>query len=93
MKFLTCYDDEGYIKVWALSLRLFLVVFTAMMAIGIPHFSLLMALIGSFTGKTHSNGKIPKLLKLASMPAKLHHLYYFNVFCIFLDFITTLTPE
>ncbi len=48
--FTTCYDDTGSLKVWALSLRLCLVVFTLLMAIFIPHFAILMGLIGSFTG-------------------------------------------
>ena len=47
---LSCYDAGGALKVWALALRLLLVVFTLFMAIFIPHFAILMGLIGSFTG-------------------------------------------
>ena len=39
-----------YLTWWGLSLRLGLVLFTAAMAITVPHFALLMGLIGSFTG-------------------------------------------
>jgi vesicular inhibitory amino acid transporter len=45
-----CYDSEDSLKMWALVLRLSLVVFTVLMAIFIPHFNILMGLIGSFTG-------------------------------------------
>ena len=49
-QFPSCYDAAGTLKVWALLLRLCLVVFTFLMAIFIPHFAILMGLIGSFTG-------------------------------------------
>uniref|UniRef100_A0A2C9K7P9 Vesicular inhibitory amino acid transporter n=1 Tax=Biomphalaria glabrata TaxID=6526 RepID=A0A2C9K7P9_BIOGL len=45
-----CLDDSRQLKWWGLSLRLALVLFTCAMAIIVPHFALLMALIGSFTG-------------------------------------------
>ena len=48
--FPSCYDAGGRLKVWGLTLRLLLVVFTLLMAIFIPHFAILMGLIGSFTG-------------------------------------------
>ena len=48
--FPSCYDENGTLKVWSLALRLSLVVFTLLMAIFIPHFAILMGLIGSFTG-------------------------------------------
>ncbi|KAK7100047.1 hypothetical protein V1264_023055 [Littorina saxatilis] len=48
--FPSCMDERGMMKVWGLALRLLLVIFTTMLAIIIPHFSLLMGLIGSFTG-------------------------------------------
>ncbi|KAL8601042.1 hypothetical protein ACOMHN_030699 [Nucella lapillus] len=45
-----CVDSSGRLTVWAVGLRLLLVLTTTALAIGIPHFSLLMGLIGSFTG-------------------------------------------
>ena len=46
-----CYKDgNGPLKIWALILRLGLVVVTVILAIIIPHFNILMGLIGSFTG-------------------------------------------
>ncbi|XP_041356989.1 vesicular inhibitory amino acid transporter-like [Gigantopelta aegis] len=48
--FASCIDDSFMLKVWALALRLTLVLFTTAMAIVIPHFALLMGFIGSFTG-------------------------------------------
>ncbi|XP_042231722.1 vesicular inhibitory amino acid transporter-like [Homarus americanus] len=41
---------DGELKVWALAVRVLVVVFTILMAISIPHFAILMGLIGSFTG-------------------------------------------
>ena len=41
---------DGELKVWALALRTVVVLVTILMAIFIPHFALLMGLIGSFTG-------------------------------------------
>ena len=48
--FPSCFDSSGTLKVWGLALRLGLVVVTLLMGIFIPHFALLMALIGSVTG-------------------------------------------
>ncbi|XP_071117396.1 vesicular inhibitory amino acid transporter-like [Haliotis cracherodii] len=48
--FSPCIDDNFQLKVWALGLRLGLVLVTTVLAIFIPHFALLMGLIGSFTG-------------------------------------------
>ncbi|XP_052090311.1 vesicular inhibitory amino acid transporter-like [Mytilus californianus] len=48
--FPVCIDNEKSLKIWAVILRLLLVISTMLMAIFIPHFSLLMGLIGSFTG-------------------------------------------
>lgn len=45
-----CYDEVGTLKPWSLALRLTLVLFTMLLAVFIPHFNLLMGLIGSFTG-------------------------------------------
>ena len=42
--------DQRHLTWWGLSLRLGLVLFTAAMAVSVPHFALLMGLIGSFTG-------------------------------------------
>lgn len=49
--FPSCYEPGGTtLKTWGLALRLLLVMFTLGMAIFIPHFAILMGLIGSFTG-------------------------------------------
>ena len=48
--FPSCYDFNGGLKIWALVLRSALVLLTMLMAIFIPHFNILMGLIGSFTG-------------------------------------------
>lgn len=46
----TCYDSDGDLHVWAVCLRIGLILFTLFLAIFIPHFALLMGLIGSITG-------------------------------------------
>jgi len=48
--FPSCYRDNLSIKWWGIALRMLLVVVTMLLAIFIPHFALLMGLIGSFTG-------------------------------------------
>ena len=50
--FPSCYDPSpvGSLRWWAIGLRLVVVVLTMMMAIFVPHFAILMGLIGSFTG-------------------------------------------
>ncbi|CAK9302746.1 unnamed protein product [Gordionus sp. m RMFG-2023] len=49
--FPTCLDIEsGNFKLWALGLRLLLILITLAMAVMIPYFNILMGLIGSFTG-------------------------------------------
>ncbi|XP_072045205.1 vesicular inhibitory amino acid transporter-like [Amphiura filiformis] len=48
--FPSCFATDGCLNVWALFLRMLLALFTLTLAIYIPHFSLLMGLIGSFTG-------------------------------------------
>ena len=48
--FPSCFDEDNSLKMWGLVLRLALVIFTVLMAIFIPHFNILMGLIGSFTG-------------------------------------------
>ena len=48
--FPSCHDAAGKLKVWGLVLRLAVVLVTMLMAIFIPHFAILMGLIGSFTG-------------------------------------------
>jgi len=50
--FPSCYDPspESSLRWWAVVLRLAVVVVTMLMAIFIPHFAILMGLIGSFTG-------------------------------------------
>ncbi|CAM1299321.1 SLC32A1 (predicted) [Pycnogonum litorale] len=49
-KFPSCLAADGDLRVWGVTLRLALVIFTCLMAISIPHFAILMGLIGSFTG-------------------------------------------
>lgn len=49
-RFPSCFALDGMLKIWALALRLIVVVFTILMAISIPHFAILMGFIGSFTG-------------------------------------------
>jgi vesicular inhibitory amino acid transporter len=44
------YERDGEYRVWAVGLRVSLVAVTMLFAIVIPHFALLMGLIGSFTG-------------------------------------------
>ena len=48
--FPVCVDSDNKLKVWGVALRLWLVIVTMLLAIFIPHFSILMGLIGSFTG-------------------------------------------
>ncbi|UYV60841.1 SLC32A1 [Cordylochernes scorpioides] len=48
--FPTCFAQDGEYRIWAVSLRVLLILFTVLLAISIPHFALLMGLIGSFTG-------------------------------------------
>ena len=46
----TCYDLDGDLTFWAVCLRIGLILFTLFLAIFIPHFAILMGLIGSITG-------------------------------------------
>lgn len=48
--FPSCFDESYKLTIWAVALRIALVLFTMVLAIFIPHFSILMGLIGSFTG-------------------------------------------
>ncbi|KAH9423544.1 hypothetical protein DERP_003825 [Dermatophagoides pteronyssinus] len=48
--FPTCWGRDNELRVWAVTLRVLLVLFTMFMAVSIPHFVLLMGLIGNFTG-------------------------------------------
>ncbi|XP_050400510.1 vesicular inhibitory amino acid transporter [Patella vulgata] len=48
--FPACIDNTHRLKFWALFCRLALVLLTTALAIFIPHFAILMGLIGSFTG-------------------------------------------
>jgi vesicular inhibitory amino acid transporter len=48
--FPSCFDPDNEPKIWAMALRVGLVIFTVLSAISIPHFNVLMGLIGSFTG-------------------------------------------
>lgn len=47
---ITCYEPDGDLKFWAVCLRIGLILFTLFLAIFIPHFAILMGLIGSITG-------------------------------------------
>ncbi|KAG8185198.1 hypothetical protein JTE90_025870 [Oedothorax gibbosus] len=49
-KFPSCLAQDGELRIWAVALRVLLVIVTMLLAITIPHFALLMGLIGSFTG-------------------------------------------
>ncbi|GFQ68450.1 vesicular inhibitory amino acid transporter [Trichonephila clavata] len=49
-KFPSCLAQDGELRIWAVALRVLLVIFTMLLAITIPHFAILMGLIGSFTG-------------------------------------------
>lgn len=48
--FPTFWALDGELKVWALGVRILVVIITILMAVFIPHFAILMGLIGSFTG-------------------------------------------
>lgn len=49
-RFPSCMAQDGELRIWAVALRVLLVIFTMLLAITIPHFAILMGLIGSFTG-------------------------------------------
>lgn len=49
-KFPTIWNLDGELKVWGLGFRVGVILSTILMAIFIPHFSILMGFIGSFTG-------------------------------------------
>lgn len=49
-RFPTIYELDGELKVWGYGFRVAVIVGTIMMACFIPHFSILMGFIGSFTG-------------------------------------------
>lgn len=49
-RFPSCFALDGELKVWALALRVSVVLITIVMAVFIPHFAILMGLVGSFTG-------------------------------------------
>ncbi|GBN08514.1 Vesicular inhibitory amino acid transporter [Araneus ventricosus] len=49
-KFPSCLAQDGELRIWAVALRVMLVIVTMLLAITIPHFAILMGLIGSFTG-------------------------------------------
>lgn len=51
---LSCYNSDGDLKYWAILLRIALILFTLFLAIYIPHFAILMGLIGSITGTSLS---------------------------------------
>jgi vesicular inhibitory amino acid transporter len=46
----SCYDSDGDLNFWAVCLRIGLIIFTLFLAIFIPHFAILMGLIGNITG-------------------------------------------
>ncbi len=49
-RFGTCVSSDGMMREWALGLRICLVLFTLFMALSVPHFALLMGLVGNITG-------------------------------------------
>ncbi len=50
----SCFNTDGNLKYWAIILRVLLILFTLFLAIYIPHFAILMGLIGSITGTSLS---------------------------------------
>ncbi|XP_061182337.1 vesicular inhibitory amino acid transporter-like [Saccostrea echinata] len=48
--FSSCAGDHHALKPWTVVLRLLLVIATMLLAVFLPHFSILMGLVGSFTG-------------------------------------------
>lgn len=48
--FPSCLSPDGSMREWGLALRICLVLFTLFMAISVPHFALLMGLVGNITG-------------------------------------------
>ncbi|VDP50584.1 unnamed protein product [Soboliphyme baturini] len=49
-KFPVCFSPDGSLREWALAMRICIVLFILFMAISIPHFALLMGLVGNITG-------------------------------------------
>lgn len=46
----SCYSHDGMLTVWSIPLRLLLICVSVLLAVFIPHFAILMGLIGSVTG-------------------------------------------
>ena len=85
--FPTIWFQDGDLKVWGLAWRLSLIIVTILMAISIPHFSILMGFIGNFTG-TMLSFIWPAYfhLKLKSGTMSRQTMYY-DYLIIFLGFL------
>ncbi|XP_072170640.1 vesicular inhibitory amino acid transporter-like [Diadema setosum] len=46
----SCYAQDGMLNIWAIPLRILVICASLLLAVFIPHFAILMGLIGSFTG-------------------------------------------
>lgn len=92
------YERDGEYRVWAVGLRVSLVMVTLLFAISIPHFALLMGLIGSFTGimlsfiwpcyfhmKLHWNDMLPQFRAWECF------IIGFGFLCGFIGFFTSLS--
>lgn len=85
--FPTIWALDGDLKVWGLAWRVGVVIFTILMACFIPHFSILMGFIGSFTGTMLSfiwPCYFHLKLKRNGMDTKTIVLDYFIIFLGFL---------
>ncbi|KAF4518806.1 hypothetical protein B566_EDAN008134 [Ephemera danica] len=85
--FPTIWALDGELKVWGLAFRVGIVLITILMAIFIPHFSILMGFIGSFTG-TMLSFIWPCYFHLKLKEAELDtYTKYYDRFIIFLGFL------
>uniref|UniRef100_A0A915L617 Vesicular inhibitory amino acid transporter n=1 Tax=Romanomermis culicivorax TaxID=13658 RepID=A0A915L617_ROMCU len=67
----SCFSLDGTMREWALAARMCLVLFTLFMAISVPHFALLMGLVGNITG-TMLSFVWPSLFHLKMKGSKLN---------------------
>ncbi|XP_067933000.1 vesicular inhibitory amino acid transporter-like [Watersipora subatra] len=86
--FPSCYRENVSIKWWGIGLRALLVIATTLLAIFIPHFALLMGLIGNFTGTTLSF-ILPCVFYLSLKRDELH--WYSKLWLLFIIFLGTLS--
>lgn len=87
----SCYLADGDLKFWAVLLRISLIMFTLFLAVFIPHFAYLMALIGSITGTMLSliwPCYFHLYLKRRSL---LWHQKLINILIILFGFLITIT--